>query len=57
MITVYGVWLNAIYLLLMCRNTIEIYDYFSVTIFTGGVILNGEGTATDTHDILSNKGE
>ncbi|XP_059034295.1 dystonin isoform X15 [Mustela lutreola] len=23
---------------------------------SGGVILNGEGTATDTHDILSNKG-
>lgn len=35
----------------------EIYDYFSVHIFTGGVILNGEGTATDTQEILANKGE
>ena len=25
--------------------------------FAGGVILNGEGTATDTQDILANKGK
>lgn len=29
----------------------------SVNIFAGGVILNGEGTATDTQEILANKGE
>lgn len=41
----------------MCRNSVEIYDDFSVNIFAGGVILNGEGTATDTQEILANKGE
>lgn len=30
---------------------------FSVNIFAGGVILNGEGTAADTQEILANKGE
>lgn len=30
---------------------------FSVNIFAGGIILNGEGTATDTQEILANKGE
>lgn len=40
----------------MCRNTIEIYDYFSVNNFAGGII-NGEGAATDTQEILANKGE
>lgn len=41
----------------MYRNTMEIYDYFGVNIFAGGVILNGEGTATDTQEILANKGD
>ena len=44
-------------LLSMCRNTMEICDDFSGNIFTGGVMLNGEGTATDAPEILANKGE
>lgn len=43
--------------LLMYRNTMAIYDYLSVNIFAGGLILNGEETTTDTQDILTNKGE
>lgn len=35
----------------------EVYGDFSFNIFAGGVILNGEGTATDTQDILANKGK
>lgn len=35
----------------------EVYDDCSFNIFTGGVMLNGEGTATDTQEILANKGK
>lgn len=49
--------LTSCHLLSMCRNTVEICDDFSGNIFTGGVMLNGEGTASDTQEILANKGE
>ena len=39
------------------RNTTGLYDNLSVNVFAGGVILNGDGTATDTQEILGNKGE
>ena len=35
----------------------EVYDDFNFNIFAGGVILNGEGTVTDTQEILANKGK
>lgn len=41
----------------MYRNAMKLCDYFSVNIFAGGAILNGEGTATNTEEFWANKGE
>lgn len=38
---------NLMLLFIMCRNIVEIYGYFSIYVFVGGVILNGEGIVVD----------